>query len=35
MERAVRAFFHRVQKLPAWVLGYFLAPHAKYASSSI
>jgi len=35
MERAVRAFFHRVQKLPAHVLGYFQAPHTKYTSSTI
>jgi transposase len=34
MERAVRVFFHRVQKLPARVLGYFQAPHTKYASSN-
>jgi hypothetical protein len=33
MERSVRAFFHRVQKLPAHVLGYFQASHTKYASS--
>ncbi|WP_233163639.1 IS630 family transposase [Glycomyces salinus] len=31
MERSVRSFFHRVQKLPARVLGYFQAPHTKYA----
>ncbi|SDD78086.1 hypothetical protein SAMN05216270_107198 [Glycomyces harbinensis] len=35
MERAVRRFFHRVQKLPAHVLGYLQAPHTKYASSTI
>jgi transposase len=35
MERVVRSFFHRVQKLPAHVLGYFRAPHTRYASSTI
>jgi hypothetical protein len=35
MEYAVRSFFHRVQKLPDRVLGYFLAPHTKYAASTI
>ena len=35
MERSVRAFFHRIQKLPAHVLDYFQAPHTKYASSTI
>ncbi|MDA1364248.1 hypothetical protein [Glycomyces algeriensis] len=35
MERSVRAFFHRVQQLPGHVLGYFQAPHTKYASSTI
>jgi hypothetical protein len=35
MEQAVRTFFHRVQKLPDRVLGYFQAPHTKYASSTI
>lgn len=35
MERSVRAFFHRVQKLPTRVLSYFQAPHTKYVSSTI
>jgi transposase len=35
MEQAVRTFFHRVQKLPDRVLGYFQAPHTKYAGSTI
>jgi hypothetical protein len=30
----LRVFFHRVQKLPDRVLGYFQAPHTKYASSN-
>lgn len=34
MERSVRSFFHRVQKFPARVLGYFQAPHTKYACST-
>lgn len=35
MERSVRSFFHRVQKLPTRVLGYFQAPQVKYACSTI
>ena len=35
MERVVRTFFHRVQKIPDRVLGYFQAPHTKYTSSTI
>lgn len=35
MERSARSFFHRVQKLPARVLGYFQAPQVKYASSTV
>ncbi len=35
MEYAVRSFFHRVQKFPDRVLGYFQAPHTKYAASTI
>ncbi len=33
MESAVRSFFHRVQKLPDRVRGYFQAPHTAYAST--
>jgi transposase len=35
MEYTVRSFFHRVRKLPGRVLGYFQAPHTKYAASTI
>ncbi|WP_405182122.1 IS630 family transposase [Nocardia sp. NBC_01377] len=33
METSVRSFFHRVQKLPGRVRGYFQAPHTIYAST--
>lgn len=33
MEISVRSFFHRVQKLPGRVRGYFQAPHTVYAST--
>lgn len=35
MERSVRAFFLRVQKLPVRVLGYFQAPHTSYAALTV
>lgn len=35
MERSVRSFFHRVQRLPVRVLGYFQAPHTKYAALTV
>lgn len=34
MERLVRVFFHRAQKLPARFLGYFQAPHTKYTHAA-
>lgn len=33
MNTAVRSFFHRIQKLPDHVRGYFRAPHTMYAST--
>lgn len=33
MHTAVRSFFHRVQKLPSHIRGYFQAPHTIYAST--
>jgi transposase len=34
MERSIRSFFHRVQKLPERVFSYFQAPQVKYAAQS-